>query len=76
MCFCPADMWAADSPGGAEVTVEVPLGAWVEYKYARGGWDTVEKDAECDEVRNRFVFAAGGAAVDDEIAAMRSVGCP
>ncbi len=34
-------------------TVTLPAGAVVEYKLTRGSWETVEKDASGQEVRNR-----------------------
>ncbi len=35
------------------VTLEIPEGAKLQYKYARGTWDAVEKGAECEEIANR-----------------------
>jgi predicted alpha/beta superfamily hydrolase len=34
-------------------TVTLPAGAAVEYKVTRGSWETVEKDADNQEIRNR-----------------------
>jgi len=34
--------------------IQVPRGLWFHYKYTRGGWDTVEKWADCVEADNRY----------------------
>ena len=36
--------------------VAVARGQWFEYKYTRGGWDTVEKWSGCVEAENRYHF--------------------
>jgi alpha-glucosidase len=38
----------------ATLTVDLPLGAWFEYKITRGGWSTVEKSGGCEEIDNRY----------------------
>jgi hypothetical protein len=35
------------------VTLNIPEGAKLQYKYVRGTWDAVEKGAECEEIANR-----------------------
>jgi len=35
------------------VTLEIPEGNKLQYKYARGTWDAVEKGPECEEIANR-----------------------
>jgi len=50
--------WVA--PGVARGTIEAPRGEWFEYKITRGGWETVEKQANCAEVTNRARFGAAG----------------
>lgn len=35
------------------VTLEIPEGTKLQYKYARGTWDAVEKGPECEEIANR-----------------------
>jgi len=42
----------------AVALVPVPRGEWFWYKYTRGGWDTVEKWAGCEEASNRYEFGA------------------
>jgi len=39
------------------ITLELAEGANIEYKYVRGTWDAVEKDAECKEIANRRLSA-------------------
>ena len=39
------------------LTLEVPEGARMEYKYVRGTWDAVEKGPECEEIANRQLTA-------------------
>ena len=36
-----------------EVTLEFPEGVNLQYKFARGSWDGVEKGSECEEIANR-----------------------
>ncbi len=38
----------------------MPRGAWFFYKYARGGWETVEKWPGCVEASNRYGFGRAG----------------
>ena len=49
----------------------------LEYKYALGSWDFVEKGAACDELANRQLTLAYGAsgtqAVNDTVANWRNV---
>lgn len=37
------------------VTIELPEGATIQYKYARGTWNAVEKGTECEEIANRML---------------------
>lgn len=46
------------SPELARGTVMVPRGEWFEYKYTRGGWETVEKGGGCSERPNRHRLGA------------------
>ncbi len=39
------------------ITLELAEGANIEYKYVRGTWDAVEKDADCQEIANRRLSA-------------------
>jgi len=48
--------WAQDEPNIATSMVAVPRGEWVDYKYTRGDWSTVEKYADCSEAANRYGF--------------------
>ncbi|MCB9531753.1 MAG: hypothetical protein H6700_08315 [Myxococcales bacterium] len=44
-------------PGArAAITLPVPRGAFFDYKYTRGGWETVEKWPGCAEAANRYGF--------------------
>ncbi|MFO0578365.1 MAG: glycoside hydrolase family 31 protein [Polyangia bacterium] len=60
--------WTTE-PDVAAGTVEVPRGTWFEYKYSRGGWDTVEKWAGCTESTNRYGFAAAHPQRSEQVAA-------
>ncbi len=42
----------------ARGVVHAPRGSWLEYKLTRGDWDTVEKDASCQERPNRAGLAS------------------
>jgi glycosidase len=35
------------------ITLDLPEGASIQYKFVRGTWDAVEKGAKCDEIQNR-----------------------
>jgi hypothetical protein len=59
--------WSTEEAGIAEGTIQVPRGAWVEYKYTRGDWAFVEKDSACEELPNRFLFGAGAPLVTDQV---------
>jgi glycosidase len=59
------------------VTLNMLDGTNVEYKYALGDWNYVEKDASCQEIGNRqltVVYGAGGTqTVNDTVANWRNV---
>ena len=59
----------------ARGALEVERGAWFEYKYSRGSWDTVEKHADCAEAANRYRFGAADDAQRDVVARWRDDGC-
>ena len=48
-------------------TITVPRGRWFEYKFARGGWSTAERYADCSEARNRYGFGAAFPARHDTV---------
>jgi pullulanase len=62
----------------ATVTLEFYEGDHLEYKYTRGSWTYVEKDAECNEIDNRtatIVYGTDGTMVlDDEVVNWRNTG--
>ncbi len=79
------------SPGGDPMTrlddstwaITLPFvdGSELEYKYARGSWEAVEKDAGCGEIANRTLAveytAAGGQVVNDSVEKWRDLDqCP
>lgn len=45
-------------PNEATGTLVVPRGEWIEYKYTRGDWTTVEKWPGCLEATNRYELGA------------------
>ncbi len=45
-------------PGRAAGRVLVPRGRWFEYKFTRGGWETVEKWPGCAEATNRYAYGS------------------
>jgi subtilisin family serine protease len=55
-------------------------GEWLEYKYTRGSWNTVEKGPACEEVDNREALAVygnnGTVVLNDTVARWRDSGCP
>ncbi len=63
-----------------EISVPFTEGAAPQYKYTRGSWEAVEKDAGCGEIPNRtFVVqygADGTTVVEDDVAKWRDIdGC-
>jgi hypothetical protein len=64
-----------------EITLTFPEATALQYKYARGSWDAVEKDAGCGELPNRELTVqhgtAGAFAQADEVAKWRDIdACP
>ena len=51
----------AASDGAWTITVEFAEGEIPEFKFTRGSWDAVEKDAGCGEIPNRTFTVAHGA---------------
>jgi alpha-glucosidase len=47
--------------------VKVPRGHWFEYKYTRGGWDTVEKWGGCLEATNRYAHGQAHPVKEDRV---------
>ena len=63
------------------LTLTFPEATPLQYKYARGTWDAVEKDAGCGEIPNRELVVQHGTdgtlAQADEVARWRDVhACP
>ena len=52
------------APDLARGTVLVPRGEWLDYKFTRGSWETVEKRAGCAEVTNRYRFGVAATKLD------------
>jgi len=61
------------APGVWRLTVTAPRGAWIDYKYTHGSWDTVEKAGDCSERPNRS-RQAGPLPQTDRVRAWRD-GC-
>jgi len=57
----------SDEQGVAEGTVKVPRGAWFEYKYTRGDWESVEKWSDCLEADNRYAFGRAWPVKEDDV---------
>lgn len=55
------------------LTLSVPAGAVIEYKYCLGMWEHVERDPNCAELPNRAVTAAGDREVTDVVARWRNI---
>jgi hypothetical protein len=57
------------------IRLELPPGATIQYKYTLGSWETVEKDANCEEVPNRTLTVGDEPmTVRDVVEAWRGVG--
>jgi alpha-glucosidase len=59
----------------ASGVVSVPRGDWVFYKYARGGWSTVEKWPGCVEATNRYALGVAHPVKQDTVFGWAD-GCP
>jgi alpha-glucosidase len=57
--------WSAGNV--AEGKVLVPRGEWFDYKFARGGWETVEKYGDCSEAKNRYGFGKAHPVREDTV---------
>ena len=60
------------------ITLELPEGANIEYKYVRGTWNAVEKGPECEEIANRRLkvevpTGESSLTVDDVVAKWRDL---
>ena len=56
----------------AQITLNILEGTNVQYKYTRGAWSSVEKDASCGEIANRqltIVYGPGGAQQENDTVA-------
>jgi hypothetical protein len=68
----------ASGGGQWTLTLDLPPGGVFEYKYTRGGWDTVEKGPACEELANRSLTVASqqdGQPVTDTVARWIDQGC-
>jgi hypothetical protein len=54
--------WVA--PGVARGTLAATPGDWIDYKYTRGSWDTVEKAGDCSERPDRARLAGPRIQID------------
>ncbi|MDH5373055.1 MAG: CBM20 domain-containing protein, partial [Acidimicrobiia bacterium] len=75
------DLSPTANPNEWSVTLSLLEGTQVDYKYARGDWDRVEKGTECEEIANRSMRATdeGGRAMTiyDTVAKWRDLDfCP
>ncbi len=60
----PGFAFAPDAQGRPSLTLELRAGTNVEYKVTRGGWGTVEKNADGSEMKNRVLEVNGTATVE------------
>ncbi len=54
-------------PDSASGLVSLPRGKWIEYKYTRGGWPTVEKYPGCVEAKNRYAQGVANPVKQDTV---------
>ena len=66
-----------DAAQGVKITFTGQEGTQIEYKYALGSWDYVEKDGSCGETANRQLTLSYGATgtqvVNDTVPNWRNV---
>ncbi|MET0771661.1 MAG: alpha-amylase family glycosyl hydrolase [Candidatus Limnocylindrales bacterium] len=80
--WAPGDTPMAQVDAGTW-SIELPFesGTALQYKYTRGSWEAVEKDAQCGEIPNRTLTVDGSAGpaqtFEDTVATWRDIaGCP
>ena len=64
----PGFAFTRDEKGRFTLTLELREGTNVEYKVTRGGWNTVEKNADGTEMKNRVLDVKGPATVELQVA--------
>jgi pullulanase len=60
----PAHALAKQPDGRWTITLDLPAGTPVQFKFTRGTWGTVEKGANGEEIANRSLTPAAGATYD------------
>jgi hypothetical protein len=64
----PGFAFAPDAQGRPALTLDLRPGTNLEFKVTRGGWATVEKNADGSEMKNRVFEATGPATVELQVA--------
>jgi alpha-glucosidase len=59
----------------ARGVVRVPRSQWYQFKFTRGGWETVEKWPACEEATNRYALGAAHPVRTERVFAWRDA-CP
>ena len=57
----------------AVLVVEMPIGMEIEYKYTRGGWKSVEKGPEGEEISNRKATVTEELVLEDVVASWADI---
>ncbi len=68
---------AQSGDGTWSITLPLPEGSQIQYKYTLGTWSNVEKDSACAEIDNRTATIACGSSgamtLDDVVPSWRNV---
>ena len=62
-----------DDTTHAHITLTMPEGTALQYKYTRGSWDSVEKGPNCEEIPNRQLTVTFGQDQYDTVAKWRDL---
>jgi hypothetical protein len=58
------------------VTLDIPLGAEIEYAFTRGWWDRIERRSDCGPIgERRLLVDQVGLIVEDTVARWADIGC-
>jgi pullulanase len=57
-----------------QISLSLPVGTRVTYKYTRGSWESVEKGTSCEELDDRVLEVNGDITIADTVTMWRDLG--
>jgi pullulanase len=70
----PAHLLARQPDGRWSITLDLPAGQPIQFKFTRGAWTSVEKGANGEEIANRNLVPAAGATYEFTVATWADLG--